>query len=125
MFNLELNDIQRSHSLRRQAVEEAYESLNKHHVDRRRAVFFRDQLGRSGGYGTVQRAELHQSAYLPTWLASRLNGPPQIVAVKQIRMSAADDPFELKRGIHQGTTRLVKLKGPLRNIQISWVLRRF
>ncbi|KAG8906599.1 hypothetical protein FRC01_007950, partial [Tulasnella sp. 417] len=77
--------------------EEAYESLKKHHVDRRRIVFFRHEHKRSGGYGVVQRAELYQSAYLPSWFASRLHGQPQIVAVKQIRMSAADDPFELKR----------------------------
>lgn len=45
----------------------------------------------------MQRAKLYQSTYLPAWLASRLHGQPEIVAVKQIRMSAADDPFELKR----------------------------
>lgn len=75
----------------------AYEQLVGYHIDCRRIVFFRDQRKRSGGYGTVQKAELHQSAYLPSWLASRLNGPPQVVAVKQIRISAADDPFEMKR----------------------------
>lgn len=45
----------------------------------------------------MRRAALYLSAYLPACLAWRLHGPPQVVAVKQIRMSAADDPDELKR----------------------------
>lgn len=84
-------------SLRREAVEEAYERLKLYHIDRQRIVFVRDEPRRSGGYGIVQRAQLYESAYVPAFLALHLNGPPQIVAVKQIRISAADDPFETKR----------------------------
>lgn len=65
-------------------------------MDSRRVVFVKDGRKRAGGYGIVRRAELHRSAYLPTWFASRQYGPPQVVAVKQMRMSVADDPLSLK-----------------------------
>ncbi|KAG8902478.1 hypothetical protein FRC01_009570, partial [Tulasnella sp. 417] len=83
--------------LRVQAVDETYTGLKQHQIDRRRIVFVRDELRRSGGYGVVRRAQLYSSAYLPIWLAPRFQGPPQLVAVKQIRISAADNPLELKR----------------------------
>lgn len=40
-----------------------------------------------GGFGIVRRAKLYHSAYLPAWLDSRLHGPPQLLAVKQIKVS--------------------------------------
>ncbi|KIO21534.1 hypothetical protein M407DRAFT_28866 [Tulasnella calospora MUT 4182] len=81
---------------REEAVEAAYHSLSVYQVDSSRIVFINDGRRRAGGYGIVRRAQLHHSAYLPTWLASRQYGPPQLVAVKQMRMSVADDPLSLK-----------------------------
>ncbi|KAG8994517.1 hypothetical protein FRB90_000407, partial [Tulasnella sp. 427] len=47
-----------------------------------------------GGYGVVQKAELHESAYLPPWLVAH---PPQKIAVKQIKMPPAGFTPDLKR----------------------------
>ncbi|KAG8976523.1 hypothetical protein FRB90_009146, partial [Tulasnella sp. 427] len=76
----------------------AYEALEKFQVDRRRIVFLSDVNKRSGGYGIVKAANLYASAYLPTWLASRHYGPPRLVAVKQIKISAMDNIDDAKRG---------------------------
>ncbi|KAG8915787.1 hypothetical protein FRC00_013986 [Tulasnella sp. 408] len=78
-----------------QAVDEEYEKLERFRVDPRRIVFrdYQDQLG----FGIVLRAELHESAYLPTWLASRLYGPPRFVAVKQTRITANAYVTRVKR----------------------------
>ncbi|KIO23545.1 hypothetical protein M407DRAFT_26997 [Tulasnella calospora MUT 4182] len=83
--------------VRAQAVDEEYQKLEKFHVDRRRIFLVDDDHERSGGYGIVRRAELQHSTYLPAWLASRQYGPPQMVAVKQIKISAADNMPSVKR----------------------------
>ncbi|KAG8983500.1 hypothetical protein FRB90_005946, partial [Tulasnella sp. 427] len=92
-----------------------------------------DRERRSGGFGTVQKAQVYVSAYLPAWLASYINGPPQTVAVKQIRMSAADDPFKLKRaftkelrvwsslGTHSGISKLIGFYADFDQLE-AWLL---
>lgn len=75
--------------------DEEYEKMEEFKVDKRRIVIVDDDPLRLGGYGIVQRAELHHSVYLPTWLALRRYGPPQPVAVKQIKVSVAGP--DLKR----------------------------
>ncbi|KAG8948859.1 hypothetical protein FRC04_009197, partial [Tulasnella sp. 424] len=82
---------------RAQAVDEEYEKLRIFNIDSRRIVLVDDDEERSGGYGIVRQAKLHHSAYLPEWLASRQYGPPQLVAVKQIKISAVDNMTTLKR----------------------------
>lgn len=76
---------------------EAYEGLKAFEVDRRRIVFDVDDHKRSGGYGIVRQAMLYPSSYLPTWWASRQYGPPQHVAVKQIKISEMDNMSDAKR----------------------------
>lgn len=66
-------------------------------VERRRIVLLDENQGMEGGLGIVRRAELHHSAYLPTRLVSRQFGPPQIVAVKQIKISAVSNLKRVKR----------------------------
>ncbi|KIO28600.1 hypothetical protein M407DRAFT_22184 [Tulasnella calospora MUT 4182] len=70
-----------------QAVDEEYEKLQMFHVERQRIVLIDENYKSEGGYGIVRRAELYQSASLPTWVAEHVYGPPQLVAVKQIRVS--------------------------------------
>ncbi|KAG8989277.1 hypothetical protein FRB90_002330 [Tulasnella sp. 427] len=78
------------------AVDEAYQALKRYEVSCRRIEFLTDDQKRSGGYAIVRKARLHQSLYLPTWLASRHYGPPEVVAVKQIKVSAADIKSKIK-----------------------------
>ncbi|KIO15890.1 hypothetical protein M407DRAFT_34498 [Tulasnella calospora MUT 4182] len=80
-----------------QAVDEEYEKLERFHVNCRRIVLVGDKDPPEGGFGVVRRAELYQSAYLPTWLASRRDGPPQIVAVKQIKITKMSNTPRVKR----------------------------
>ncbi|KAG8994723.1 hypothetical protein FRB90_000362 [Tulasnella sp. 427] len=82
---------------RGQAVDEAYRALKRYQINHRRLEFLIDDHERSGGYGIVRKARLHQSSYLPTWLASHHYGPPELVAVKQIKISVADVKSEIKR----------------------------
>ncbi|KAG9041118.1 hypothetical protein FS837_012721, partial [Tulasnella sp. UAMH 9824] len=82
---------------RRLAVDEAYEKLDEYHIDRGRVVFTDNNQKHQGGFGIVRQAHLHTSAYLPTWIASYAYGEPQLVAVKQIKMSFMDDVYDLKR----------------------------
>ncbi|KAG8995436.1 hypothetical protein FRB90_000184 [Tulasnella sp. 427] len=77
--------------------DEQYEKLRRFQVDRRRIVPVENNPTRAGGYGIVQKAELHESPYLPAWLAMRRYGPPQIVAVKQIRIPLGGFTPDLKR----------------------------
>ncbi|KIO27570.1 hypothetical protein M407DRAFT_23253 [Tulasnella calospora MUT 4182] len=80
-----------------QAVDEEYKKLERFHVERRRVVLVDDNDAPEGGFGIVRRGELYQSAYLPAWLASRQYGPPQAVAVKQIKVSAISNVPRVKR----------------------------
>ncbi|KIO27683.1 hypothetical protein M407DRAFT_23112 [Tulasnella calospora MUT 4182] len=82
---------------RAQIVDEEFKKLEEFNVDRRRIMIVDDDYQRSGGYGIVRQAELHHSAYLPAWLATRQYGPPRLVALKQIKISAADNMLDLKR----------------------------
>lgn len=67
--------------------DEEYKKLGRFEVNRRRIVLINDnRQRRSGVYGVVRMAELHYSAYLPAFLASRLDRPPQLVAIKQIEI---------------------------------------
>ncbi|KIO18669.1 hypothetical protein M407DRAFT_31680 [Tulasnella calospora MUT 4182] len=68
-----------------QAVNEEYEKLERFQVNHRKIVFPEHKDPPEGSFGVVLHAELHQSVYLPAWLASRWYGPPQLVAVKQIK----------------------------------------
>lgn len=77
--------------------DEAYQALEKYQVDQRRIVFVDEEHRRAGGYGVVRQAHLHASAYVPTWFASRRYGAPQVVAVKEIKMSSIYSLHELKR----------------------------
>lgn len=52
---------------------------------------------RVGGYGVVRKAQLRASSFLPTWFASRRYGRPQVVAVKEIKLSPLHDASDLKR----------------------------
>ncbi|KAG8994478.1 hypothetical protein FRB90_000418 [Tulasnella sp. 427] len=79
------------------AQDEAYRALKRYQINHRRLEFLTDDHERSGGYGIVRKARLHQSSYLPTWLASHHYGPPEVVAVKQIKISVADVKSEVKR----------------------------
>ncbi|KIO30873.1 hypothetical protein M407DRAFT_20195 [Tulasnella calospora MUT 4182] len=82
-----------------QAVDEEYRKIEKtFFVDRRRVVLVDHDQGAEGGFGIVRRAELHQSPYLPAWLGSRRYGPPQSVAVKQIKISTVSNLPRVKRG---------------------------
>ena len=63
----------------------------------RRIVFVDEEHKRAGGYGVVRQAHLHVSAYIPTWFTSRRYGAPQVVAVKEIKMSSIYSLHELKR----------------------------
>lgn len=45
----------------------------------------------------MRRAHLYPSSYLPQWLTSRRYGPPQVVAVKEIKISSIYNTSELKR----------------------------
>ncbi|KIO19427.1 hypothetical protein M407DRAFT_30930 [Tulasnella calospora MUT 4182] len=78
-------------------LDEEFEKLKRFHIDGRRVVFIDDDHTPEGGFGIVRRAELHHSAYLPSWLASRRYGPPQLVAVKQIKVSGAFNMPRVKR----------------------------
>ncbi|KIO21535.1 hypothetical protein M407DRAFT_28867 [Tulasnella calospora MUT 4182] len=91
-----IEDIERRQA-RGQAVDAAYQALEIYQADRRRIVFLPDTQKRAGGYGIVRPAHLYATPYLPAWLATRLYGPPQVVAVKQIKISAIDNVDELKR----------------------------
>ncbi|KAG9014082.1 hypothetical protein FRB90_005630, partial [Tulasnella sp. 427] len=87
-----MEDLQRRRA-RAQAVDEEYEKLEKFHIDRRRIVFVDSDYTMRGGYGVVQKAELYESAYLPTWIVAH---PPQKVVVKQIKMPPAGFTPDLK-----------------------------
>ncbi|KIO27637.1 hypothetical protein M407DRAFT_23069 [Tulasnella calospora MUT 4182] len=90
-----IEDREKRHA--RTQAEEEYKKLEEFRIDRRRIVILDVDYQRSGGYGIVRQAELYHSGYLPTWLASRQYGPPQLVAVKQIKISAVDNMPDLKR----------------------------
>ncbi|KIO23534.1 hypothetical protein M407DRAFT_26987 [Tulasnella calospora MUT 4182] len=77
--------------------DEEFNKLAGLKIDRRRLVIVDHDYQSSGGYGIVRQAELHHSAYLPAWLSSRQYGPPQSVAVKQIKISAVDNMPDVKR----------------------------
>ncbi|KAG8928880.1 hypothetical protein FRC01_005247 [Tulasnella sp. 417] len=79
------------------AVDEEYEKLARFHVNCRRIVLVDDTDPPEGGFGVVRCAELYQSAYLPAWLASRRYGPPQLVAVKQIKITKMSSTPRVKR----------------------------
>ncbi|KIO27645.1 hypothetical protein M407DRAFT_23076 [Tulasnella calospora MUT 4182] len=80
-----------------QAVDEEYEKLERFRVNGRRIVFVDDNNPPEGGFGIVRQAELHHSAYLPAWLGSRRHGAPQLVAVKQIKISKISNVPRVKR----------------------------
>ncbi|KAG9016566.1 hypothetical protein FRB90_003005 [Tulasnella sp. 427] len=115
------------------AVEVAYESLKEYQVDRRRNVFTNSKHKRGGGYGMVQQADLYQSAYVPSYLATYVNGPPQTIAVKQMRMSALGDQLEVKRsfvkeilvwsklGLHRGISQFLGFYADFENLE-AWLL---
>ncbi|KIO27633.1 hypothetical protein M407DRAFT_23066 [Tulasnella calospora MUT 4182] len=94
-----------------QAVEEEFKKLEEYKIDRRRILILDVDYQRSGGYGIVRQAELYHSGYLPTWLASRQYGPPQLVAVKQIKISAVDSMPDLKRAFTKEMLVWSQLKG--------------
>ncbi|KAG9031324.1 hypothetical protein FS837_003013 [Tulasnella sp. UAMH 9824] len=87
----------RKEEKRRLAVDEAFEKLGEYHIDRGRVVFIDNNQKRRGGFGVVRQAHLHNSAYVPTWIASYLYGEPQLVAVKQITVPPMQDAWDLKR----------------------------
>ncbi|KIO15659.1 hypothetical protein M407DRAFT_34760 [Tulasnella calospora MUT 4182] len=81
-----------------QAVDEEYEKLERFHVEGRRIVLIDKNHKSEGGPGIVRRGELYRSAYPPAWLDSRLYGPPQLMAVKQIKVSDFNTMARAKRG---------------------------
>lgn len=81
----------------RRIQDEAYNTLEEYKINRRRVVFVTNDERREGGYGVVRKADLRASSYLPTWFPSRQNTQPQVVAVKEIKLSAMYDGADLKR----------------------------
>lgn len=84
--------------------DEEYKKLKNFYVERQRIVLTDENYAQEGGFGIVRRAELRHSARLPAWLATRRYGPPQIVAVKQIKLSEIYNTPKVKR---VGITRTV------------------
>ncbi|KAG9040568.1 hypothetical protein FS837_000449 [Tulasnella sp. UAMH 9824] len=80
-----------------QAVDEVFEKLKSFEVDHRRIVFLEDGDRQEGGFGVVRPAHLHASTYLPSRLASGIYGPPQLVAVKQMKLSKMFTSLRKKR----------------------------
>lgn len=77
--------------------DEVFEKLKSFQVDHRRIVFLDDDDRQEGGFGVVRRAHLYESAYLPSRLALGIYGTPQLVAVKQMKISKMFTALRKKR----------------------------
>ncbi|KIO24722.1 hypothetical protein M407DRAFT_25872, partial [Tulasnella calospora MUT 4182] len=109
MTTVETADQRRAN--RKLAVDEAYQKLDEYHINRRRISFMANDEWRAGGYGVVRRAQLRASSYLPTWISSRLYDQPQVVAVKEIKLSAIYHGSDLKRAFTKEVLVWSRLKG--------------
>lgn len=77
--------------------DDVFEKLKSFQVDHRKIVFLEDDDLQEGGFGVVRPAHLYGSAYLPSRLAMGIYGPPQLVAVKQMKISKMFTALRKKR----------------------------